>query len=274
MTKMIPQEFGFAVLTALMALTGCVRVSEKSAPIPESVVFTTDELDEEGDPEDAEADEPEWDYYVRLKTTNGEMLLGVSETWSPNAAKRFRELIEKDFYDNTPFHRMLNGQYNRVAQFGINLDPKVNAKEKRIGIVDEKRVADNDRGTLSMTMSYRGDQPVANSRSTQVFINQSDNPMYDKYNFVPFAKVLKGIDVMDSLEDKYGESPRQNLIESQGKTYLENYPDLDYIIDAVIIEKEEYEKNSGEEDDQASGESSDAGDSEGAGGSAAGKDAS
>jgi len=55
----------------------------------------------------------------------------------------------------------------------------------------------NTKGTLSFASSGR------NSRRTQVFINAGDNsgsPNYlDAKNFVPFARVVRGMDVVEQL---------------------------------------------------------------------------
>ena len=51
-------------------------------------------------------------------------LLKVEPSWAPRGAKRFRELVEAKFYDDTRFFRVLDGMYDIwIAQFGINGDP-------------------------------------------------------------------------------------------------------------------------------------------------------
>ena len=49
-------------------------------------------------------------------------LLRVEPTWAPRGAKRFRELVETGFYDDTRFFRVLDGMYDIwIAQFGVRL---------------------------------------------------------------------------------------------------------------------------------------------------------
>ncbi len=54
-------------------------------------------------------------------------LLRVEPSWAPRGAKRFRELVEAGFYDDTRFFRVLDGMYDIwIAQFGVRLvhDPR------------------------------------------------------------------------------------------------------------------------------------------------------
>ena len=49
-------------------------------------------------------------YRVRFKTTKGDFVIEVQEAWSPLAAARFKELVEKKFFDengidNLPRHQ-------------------------------------------------------------------------------------------------------------------------------------------------------------------------
>ena len=58
----------------------------------------------------------------------------------------------------------------------------------------------NARGTLA----YAFKDP--NGRTTQVFINLRDNAAtHDAEPFVPFARIIKGLEVADALYAEYGE---------------------------------------------------------------------
>ena len=51
-------------------------------------------------------------------------LLKVEPSWAPRGAKRFRELVEAKFYDDTRFFRVLDGMYDIwIAQFGVRPPP-------------------------------------------------------------------------------------------------------------------------------------------------------
>jgi hypothetical protein len=83
-----------------------------------------------------------------------------------------------------------------------------------------------------------------NGRTTQIFINLRDNRMQlDTQNFVPFAKIIKGMDIADALYAKYGENSgggiragRQDSVFAGGNMYLKrNFPLLNYIKRARIV---------------------------------------
>ena len=57
----------------------------------------------------------------------------------------------------------------------------------------------NLRGTLAFAMSGPG------TRATEIFINLADNKALDDQGFVPFAKVVQGMDVVDKFYAGYGE---------------------------------------------------------------------
>ena len=57
--------------------------------------------------------------------------------------------------------------------------------------------------------------------------------------FAPFGEVVEGMEVVDAINAEYGEQPSraQGQIAMNGNAYLEeNFPNLDYIIKAEIIE--------------------------------------
>jgi homoserine O-acetyltransferase len=85
---------------------------------------------------------------------------------------------------------------------------------------------------------------VPNGRTTQVFINLTDNSAtHDKEPFVPFARVASGMDVADRLDAEYGEaagsgirSGKQGPLFEGGNAWLaREFPRLDYIVRAVAV---------------------------------------
>jgi cyclophilin family peptidyl-prolyl cis-trans isomerase len=77
-----------------------------------------------------------------------------------------------------------------------------------------------------------------NTRTTQVFINYGDNSRLDKDGFAPFGKVVKGMNIVESLYNKYGGKPgdAQPQIAAEGNVFLEkNFPNLDSIKTATIV---------------------------------------
>ncbi|MBN2319696.1 MAG: peptidylprolyl isomerase [Acidobacteria bacterium] len=173
-------------------------------------------------------------YQVKFDTTKGEFVVEVTRAWAPNGADRFFNLVKNGFYDDCRFFRVLK---DFMAQFGLNGDPKVNMEWYRARIKDDPVDKSNKRGYITYAMAG------PDTRTTQLFINYGDNSPLDKDGFAPFGKVIKGMDVVDSLYNGYGEGapsgkgPEQGRIIQEGNSYLKaSFPKLDYIKSAIIVE--------------------------------------
>jgi len=160
-------------------------------------------------------------FKTRFDTTKGAFVVEVRREWAPNGADRFHELVTTGFYNEARFFRVVPGF---VVQWGINRDPKVAEAWRDKSIADDPATQSNVRGFI--TFATRG----PNSRTTQLFINLADNARLDAMGFSPFGKVIEGMDIVDQLYSAYGETPQQQLIETQGNDYLKSqFPQLDYI---------------------------------------------
>jgi cyclophilin family peptidyl-prolyl cis-trans isomerase len=128
---------------------------------------------------------------VLLQTTAGDVTIEIYPEAAPNAAQRFIELVQSGFYDTTPISRVVPGF---VAQFGVNWrDPHKSWQERLFD--DDPTLFALERGTLAFAKSG------LNSNSTQVFVNYRDNSRLadPQYNFTVFAKVVNGMEVVDSF---------------------------------------------------------------------------
>ncbi len=173
-------------------------------------------------------------FKVNVDTSKGPFVIEVHRDWAPLGADRFYNLVKNGFYDDTRFFRVLP---NFMAQFGINGNPAVAAAWQNAVIKDDSGKQSNLRGYV--TFATRG----PNTRTTQLFINFKDNSPLDRQGFVPFGRVVSGMDVVDKLYDGYGEgSPRgtgpdQGRIQSEGNAYLTKaFPKLDYVKSATIAQ--------------------------------------
>ncbi len=165
-------------------------------------------------------------YLVRMETSQGEVLIEVHPEWAPRAAKRFRELVVIGFYDDCRFFRVVEGF---VAQVGMNGDPAVNTDWSKKKFRDDPVIQSNKPGFVTFATSG------PDSRTTQFFFNIGDNSSLDRRGFSPFAKVIEGQDIIESLYSKYGEQPEQDKIQRRGNAYLKSdYPKLDYIVRATV----------------------------------------
>lgn len=177
------------------------------------------------------------EFGVRLQTSKGVMLLEVHRDWSPLGVDHFYNLVRAGYYDGVRFHRVIE---ERWAQFGINGDPAVSILWRARTIADEPFSVSNVRGTVAYAFAS------ADGRTTQLFINLRDNSAsHDREPFVIIARVVEGMDVADALYSEYGEisgggirGGRQGPLFEEGNAYLEeNFPRLDYILRAELVER-------------------------------------
>lgn len=95
-------------------------------------------------------------------------------------------------------------------------------------------VKSNEKGYVSFATSGK------DSRTTQMFINLVDNKNLDDMDFSPFAKVVRGMEVVEELYSGYGEGgqgdgkdgrgPSQQRLQEEGNKYLKKvFPALSYI---------------------------------------------
>lgn len=174
---------------------------------------------------------------VRLETTKGNLLLEIHRDWSSLGVDRFYNLVRAGYYDDMRIHRVVAGRW---AQFGIHGNPEIAKLWRARAIPDEPRVESNVRGTIAYAFA------VPNGRTTQVFINLADNHVtHDAEPFVPFGRVVEGMDVADALYSGYGEtsgsgirSGKQGPLFDGGNPYLDReFPLLDRIVRATVLER-------------------------------------
>lgn len=167
-------------------------------------------------------------YKVQFETSKGDFTVEVTRKWAPIGADRFYELVQKEFYKDCRFFRVVPGF---MVQFGINGDPAVQKSWQDATIKDDPVVASNQRGYITYAM--RG----PNTRTTQLFINFGDNSFLDGQNFAPFGRVTEGMEVVDKINAEYQEKPNQGQIQTAGNEYLNgSFPNLDYIKSIKLVE--------------------------------------
>jgi homoserine O-acetyltransferase len=174
-------------------------------------------------------------FKVRLETSKGTMVVEAHRDWAPRGADRLFNLVRASFFDDSRFFRVRPGF---IAQFGIPGDPAVAAVWKSQAIPDEPVLQSNTRGTIAYAMTG------PDTRTTQLYINVSDNSRLDKEGFSPIGKVVEGLNVLDRIYSGYGEEAgggmrggKQGKIFEGGNAYLDReFPNLDKLIRATIVQ--------------------------------------
>jgi peptidyl-prolyl cis-trans isomerase A (cyclophilin A) len=172
-------------------------------------------------------------FRVQFQTSQGDFIVEAPRAWSPHGVDRFHELVRKRFFDQARFFRVLPGF---IAQFGVHRDFNVQATWRNLFIVDDPQKEKNLRGTLAFAKSG------PNTRATEIFINLADNRALDDQNFVPFARIVQGIEVIDKFYAGYGEMrpegkwiDRARVEEETNEYLVQRFPKLDYITKAQIL---------------------------------------
>ncbi|KJE49001.1 MULTISPECIES: peptidylprolyl isomerase [Acidiplasma] len=125
---------------------------------------------------------------VILSTTMGDIEIELFDNDMPITAGNFKKLVEKGFYNNTIFHRV-------IADFMIQGGDPTGTGMGGPGytIKDEfTKNNRNDRGTIAMANAG------PNTGGSQFFINTVNNNYLDKMHPV-FGRVVKGMDVVDKI---------------------------------------------------------------------------
>lgn len=174
-------------------------------------------------------------FKAAFKTNKGEFVIEVYRKWSPMGADRIYQLLKSGFFSDALFFRV---EQNFVIQFGISANYAANRFWDPRKLPDEPALQKNSRGIVSFARGGRND------RATQIFINMADNMKLDTAvrngikGYTPVAKVVKGMEVLARLNNRYGKAPAviQDSLYKYGNRYFERqFPGLDKIFSAAII---------------------------------------
>jgi len=172
-------------------------------------------------------------FRVKFETSQGDFVVEATRAWAPHGVDRFYELVRIRYFDQGRFYRVLRGF---IAQFGVHRDFNVHATWRNLFIVDDPPREKNLRGTLAFAKSG------PSTRSTEIFINLADNKVLDDQGFVPFGKIVEGIEVIDKLYSGYGEMRPEGKeidagrVEEETNEYLvQRFPKMDYIQRARLL---------------------------------------
>jgi peptidyl-prolyl cis-trans isomerase A (cyclophilin A) len=221
--RIVRRWTSFAGAAIVIAACGA---APRAAPAPSRAALV--------DPTGSAMNQPAPDSFkVHFETTQGDFVVEVVRAWASLAVHRFYNLVRQGYYDDTYFFRVVPSW---VVQWGIHGDPAVAAVWREARLPDEAVQQSNRRGFLSFASAG------PDTRTTQVFINLADNTQLDARGFVPFARVVGGMDVVDRLHAGYGDAPPQGQgplqagIFAEGNAYLQReFSQLDRVIRARIV---------------------------------------
>lgn len=136
---------------------------------------------------------------ISLHTNYGVIKLQLFADKAPITAENFTNYVKEGFYDNTIFHRVIDGFMIQGGGFTADM----NQKTAKAPIKNEanNKVA-NKKGTIAMA---RTNDP--HSASNQFFINVGDNDFLNHssetssgWGYCVFGEVVEGMDVVDNIK--------------------------------------------------------------------------
>jgi len=137
---------------------------------------------------------------VILHTNHGDITVALDAENSPATVANFLQYVRDGHYDNTIFHRVIDGFMIQGGGF----EPGMRQKPTRPPVANEAgNGVKNRKYTLAMA---RTSDP--HSASAQFFINVADNDFLDYkspspngWGYCVFGKVTGGTDVVDRIKD-------------------------------------------------------------------------
>ena len=136
---------------------------------------------------------------VTFHTNHGDIFINTFADKAPVTVENFLNYCRAGFYDNTIFHRVINGFMIQGGGF----EPGMNQKSTQSPINNEANNGlKNTVGTLAMA---RTNDP--HSATAQFFINVADNDFLNfrgenaqGWGYCVFAEVVEGMDVVNKIK--------------------------------------------------------------------------
>ncbi len=162
---------------------------------------------------------------VLLSTSLGDIKLELDAQKAPITVENFLQYVKDGHYDNTIFHRVINGFMIQ----GGGMDTQFLEKDTREPIANEaSNGLSNKIGTIAMARTMDPDSATA-----QFFINVANNDFLDAENaqdgfgYAVFGKVIEGMDVVNEIKK----------VKTETRFYYQDVPVEDVVItSATIIE--------------------------------------
>lgn len=129
---------------------------------------------------------------IVIDTTKGRIVIKLRTDIAPQHAERIKQLTREGFYNNVPFHRVMDGF---MAQTGDGQNGNGTGGSKYPNLKQEFSKVHFARGIVGM--ARRGDS--VDSANSQFFIMFADGGSLDN-NYTVIGEVVQGMDVVDKLK--------------------------------------------------------------------------
>lgn len=136
---------------------------------------------------------------IKLHTNHGIITLELDSEKAPLTVQNFIDYVNSGHYDNTVFHRVIDGFMIQGGGF----EPGMKQKQTRAPIQNEAANGlKNEKYTIAMARTSD-----VHSASAQFFINVADNnflnytsPTSQGFGYCVFGKVTEGKDIVDHIK--------------------------------------------------------------------------
>jgi peptidyl-prolyl cis-trans isomerase B (cyclophilin B) len=136
---------------------------------------------------------------VEVRTSMGVFVLELYPENAPNTVQNFLQYVKDGHYNGTLFHRVISGFMIQGGGFSKDFTEK----PTRPPIKNE--AGNGLRNGVGMVSMARTADP--HSATAQFFVNVAENssldfraPTQEGYGYTPFGKVIKGMNVVESIE--------------------------------------------------------------------------
>ena len=136
---------------------------------------------------------------ITLHTNFGDIKIQLNEEKAPETSANFLQYCRDGFYDNTLFHRVIDGFMIQ----GGGMESGLREKASRAPIKNEANNGlSNKVGTLAMARTME-----PHSASSQFFINVNNNTFLDfrsesldGWGYCVFGEVIEGMDIVNKIK--------------------------------------------------------------------------
>ena len=161
---------------------------------------------------------------VKIHTNHGVITLELDSDKTPITVENFLRYVDSGHYENTLFHRVIDGFMIQGGGFEAGMKQKTTDAP----IENEaKNGLKNDKYTLAMA---RTSDP--NSATAQFFINVADNgflnhtaPTASGWGYAVFGKVVKGQELVDKLRG----------VKTGRSGFHQDVPKEDVVIEKAVV---------------------------------------
>ena len=136
-----------------------------------------------------------------LNVTCGNVIIELYPNISPNAVKRFKQLINTKSYDDVAFHRVIKDTLVQAGdlEFGKkgNLDyGKIGTGKSGLGTINSEvdTPFNFDKGSVGLARGQK-----YNTEDSQFFIILRDEPLYET-EYTPIGKVIYGLEALEKIK--------------------------------------------------------------------------